>query len=131
LVQTGIVQQPSSMNAPLVINPNAGAPTGGPGAPTTALLALQQSDPAGAALPPAVNPLPAIPYQPITYGSTPANQLALGTPAGGTIPGSNTAANGPAAAAPTPPASSTILPGIPNNYLYIGAAALLLLVVMK
>jgi hypothetical protein len=28
-------------------------------------------------------------------------------------------------------ASSDLLPGIPNNYLYIGGAALLLLLVMK
>ena len=140
LIQNGIINPVTSMNQTIIPVSNAQPPTSGPGAPQAVLTQYVQSGiPQAAALPPPVTILPNVPMTP-GY-SVPASNLALGTGTpiysqlpinqpGGTIPGSNTAANGPAPQAPVA-ASATILPGIPNNYLYIGAAALLALMVLK
>lgn len=136
LIANGIIAPVSSMNQTILPNANAAPPTSGPGAPNAVLSQYVQSGiPNAAALPPPVTYLPAVPMTP---GYSTPDTLALGTgstPAystpGGTIPGSNTATNGPSAYAPVAAASTTILPGIPNNYLYIGGAALLALLLLK
>ena len=139
LIQAGIVNPVSSMNQPLIQTANPSVPTSGPGAPQSVIASyIQAGVPTAAALPYAPNALPSIPMVPA--GSQTPTTIALGTgtpPSGanpvapGTIPGSNTAANGPAAYASQPATTGDLLPGIPNNYLYIGGAALLLLLVMK
>ena len=138
LIQSGIIQPVTSMNQTILPIANAAPPTSGPGAPNAVLAQFVGSDIANAgALPP---PQTILQNVPMTPGYSTPSTLALGTGTpiysqqqGGTIPGSNTAAaaaGGPAPAAPVS-ASSDLLPGIPNNYLYIGGAALLLLLVMK
>lgn len=148
LIQNGIIAPVTSMNQTILPNTYATPPTSGPGAPNAVLAQYVTSGMTqAAALPPPTTIIPVSPLQPgysspagysgpaptpqpmqIVPGAVPTSSVPAGT-----IPGSNTAAAGPAAYAPTPATdpNATILPGIPNNYLYIGGAALLLLMVMK
>jgi len=139
LIQTGIIQPITSMNTPVTPVYAPPIPTSGPAAPQSVINSYISSGvPQAAALP---TPTTYIPNTPETPAATGPNTVALGiqpgvvggmNPPAGTIPGSNTAAAmGPNPAAPTTDTSGDLLPGIPNNYLYIGGAALLLLLVMK
>jgi hypothetical protein len=138
LMDAGIINPLSSMNEPVSVNPYATAPTTGPGAPQAVLTALQQNIPIAAQLPTYASMLPSVPMTPAATGPntvslgippaptiTPAATVQPQAPTAGTIPGSNTAL---AAATPAP---TDLISGIPNTYLYVGAGALLLLLVMS
>lgn len=137
LIQTGIIQPVTSMNQTILPIANAAPPTSGPGAPGAVIAQYISSGiPSAAALPPPTTILQAVPMTP-GYSTPTTVALGTGTPIysqvpAGTIPGANTAAAGPGAYASQPAASDgNLLPGVPNNYLYIGAAALLALLVLK
>ena len=141
LLQTGIINlgPTPTMNTPILSVYAPPIPTSGPAAPQQVLTSYVNSGvPQAAQLPatPAYN----IPAAPMTAAPTGPDTVSLGiqpgvvggpNPPAGTIPGSNTAAGAPAPAAPVTDTSGDILPGIPNNYLYIGGAVLLALLVFK
>jgi len=139
LVGQGIIQQPTSMNAPITAVPGATPPATGPGASAAVQAAFAQAGQGSVNnLPPATNLLPSVPMTPAPTLPT---TIALGTGTPTPAPPSS----GPQAYAPTvapstsgvatgaPAATTTtdLIPGVPNTYLFIGIGAVLLLAVMK
>jgi hypothetical protein len=139
LVGQGIIQQPTSMNAPITAVPGATPPATGPGASAAVQAAFAQAGQGSVnALPPASNPLPVVAMTPATTLPT---TVALGTgtptpapPTSGPqayspIVASSSSGVGTGAAAST--TTTDLIPGVPNTYLFIGIGAVLLLAVMK
>ena len=138
LVGQGIIQQPTSMNAPITAVPGATPPATGPGASAAVQAAFAQAGQGSVnQLPIATNVLPSVAMTPATTLPT---TVALGTgtptpaaPNGGPqsyAPASATSNTG-AGTSSSSTTTTDLIPGVPNTYLFIGIGAVLLLAVMK